>query len=571
MASENLVRRLLLVHQDPAEVSRVQRFLSTIHHPRCLLAHYSHLMDGLTYLMVNPVDLVLVADRPADVDQLSAIRKISAAYPEIPVVSLLARKNSGKKKELEVAGSATCLFLDDLNPDLWGFVLASCIRETGLKSELAEAAARVDWMTNTDSLTGLLNRKGMERATLEKLAQARDRDCELQIVLVDLDEFSRINATLGHGVGDLVLMAAGKRIRDTIGGQDQVGRVGTDRFVVVLENSCREEATILAEKIRLAISRDVIQAGEHSLVTTASLGLTAVSASAISFDEVLAQAHFVLQRSKLKGKNRVYQAATTADVTLISPVDVGPDMTRALLRGNVLQVYSQPIVNLLDGRIVSQEMLIRGPQGPLKAPDDLFRYCQEKDILAAVDLRCLKLCAGAAGISSPGGVPRYHVNILPATLLQTPVQELIRVLQVNDDFGHCCLELNEQQLLGDPEVLLPRIRSLQEAGIRIAIDDVGYGKSHLENLLQLDPQIMKVDKRLVQGLAASAELQKTLARLLKIADVLGIEVIAEGIEDADDYRLLLEMGVKYGQGYLFGMPKPCVVSPDEKPRAQAQG
>ncbi len=557
MAPETQVRRLLLLHNDPDSISGVRQLLSALRNPRHIIAHFQHLMDGLTYLMVNPVDLVLVGPELAEVEQLAAVRKLSAAYAETPIISLLETYNSSQVIELQQAGSNDVLAMDDLHSDLWGRTLHFCMRESVLKTQLATATASIDWMQNTDSLTGLLNRKGIERVTLKQLAQAREKMCDLQIVLIDLDEFSRINTTLGHGVGDLVLLAAGRRILENVNDLDHVGRVGTDRFIVVLGNNCEEAAVSLAERIRLSIGRDVIQAGDHSLSTTASLGVTAVSATSLSFDEVLAQAHFVLQRSKLRGKNRVSRAASLADVRLMRPEVVGPDMTRALLCGNVLRVYSQPIVNLLDGRIVSQEMLIRGPDGPLKSPDALFRYCQEKDIISAVDLRCLKKCALAASKVKPGSSPRYHVNIMPATLLQTPVEELIRVLQVNNDYGHCCLELSEQQLLGDPSVLLPRVRSLQEAGIRIAIDDVGYGMSHLENLLMLNPQVMKVDKRLVQGLSADEDMRHTLARLLKMADVLGAEVVAEGIEDAEDYRVLLEMGVRFGQGYLFGMPKPC--------------
>ncbi len=557
MAPEKQVRRLLLIHENPDVTAGVRELLSTLRNPRHIVAHYHHLMDGLTYLMVNPVDLVLVGPAPADVDQLAAIRKISAAYPEIPIIALSRSINSASIFALKKAGSSECLSINELHSDLWFRTLNYCIQESALKSQLASATASIDWMQNTDSLTGLLNRKGMERETLALLALARKNNCDLQVLLIDLDEFGRINSTLGHGVGDLILMAAARRINDLIGEKDKVGRVGTDRFVVVLAKDCEEYASTLAEKIRLAISRDVIQAGDNSLATTASLGVTGISSSTISFDEVLAKAHFVLQRSKLKGKNRVSRAASLADVRLIRPSEVGPDMIRALLHGFVLNVYSQPIVNLLDGRIVSQELLIRGPEGPLRSPDALFRYCQEKDILSAVDLRCLKECAKAASRTAQGQAPRYHVNIMPATLLQTPVEELIRVLQVNNDFGHCCLELSEQQLLGDPSVLLPRVRSLQEAGIRIAIDDVGYGKSHLENLLMLDPQVMKIDKRLVQGVSADGDMRQTLGRLLKMADVLGAETVAEGIEDADDYRVLLEMGVRFGQGYLFGVPMPC--------------
>jgi len=541
----------------------VGHLLHSLRDPSYRLAHYTHLMDGLNYLMVSDADLILAGPAPADVDQLQAVRKLSAAFPEIPVLALVDRCGEESGYLLKDAGCTDYLELSQPSGPLWSRIFQHCWQENDLRRDLARASAQVDWMQHTDSLTDLLNRKGIERATLQRISEVRPLKRDLQILLIDLDDFVRINTTLGHGVGDLVLMAAGRCIKEMTGPDDLVGRVGTDRFAVVLEGESENEAADTAERIRLAIGRDAIQAGDHLLSTTASIGVTGVPTSVISFDEILAQAHFVLQRSKLKGKNRVTRAASADEVKMFRPDAVGHDMTRALLRGNVLQAFSQPIVNLLDGRIVSQEMLIRGPEGPLRSPDALFRYCQEKDILASVDLRCLKMCARVARTSAINGAARYHVNIMPATLLQTPVDELIRVLQVDSEYGHCCLELSEQQLLGDPAVLLPRVRTLQEAGIRLAIDDVGYGKSHLENLVMLDPQIMKLDKRLIQGVSGDSEMRRTLGRMLKLADVLGSEVVAEGIEDAEDYRVLLEMGVRLGQGYLFGVPKACRM-PEEK-------
>ena len=558
MSAENQIRRLLFVHDDPAFTGRVRDLLTTQRNPRYLVAHYTHLIDALTYLRVNPVDIVLLGPGPADVTLDQACRKVRSAFPKVPVVALLDGQNRGEEKVLREAGAMDVLKAREINTDLWARTFDFCHREMTINRELATVTARLDWLVHTDSLTGHLNRKGIDRVIMDQLSRYRRTETDLPVLLIDLDDFNRINATLGHGVGDLVLMAAARRIAESVGDQDKIGRCGTDRFVVMLPESTVDEAEVIAEKIRLAISRDVIQAGDHSLTTTASLGLTAVDPNSISFDEVLAKAQFVLQRSKLKGKNRVARAATVAEIELITPVEAGPEMVQALLRGNVLQVSSQPIVNLTDGRIVSQEMLIRGPVGSLNRPDNLFRFCQEKDILTAVDLRCLKRCAEAARASTPHHT-RYHVNIMPATLLQTPAEELIRVLRVNDDYGHCVLEISEQQLLGDPSVLVPRVRALQEAGIRIAIDDVGFGNSCLEGLLVLHPEVMKIDKRLIQGASASKDTQETLTRLLKVADVLGAEVVAEGIEDPDDYHLLLELGVKLGQGFLFGKPKPVAM------------
>ena len=559
MSPDLPVCRLLFVHQDPALADRIRGLLgcsgSGEDESGFRVAHLTHLNDALTYLKISPVDLVLIGPDPAGLGLVESIGELSDKQPEVPVVALLTSPTEEERRAVRQAGARECLSSDEFDFKTWTRTFEFCRREMTLGRELAEVTARLEWLVHTDALTGLLNRKGMERAIMAELARCRREKDELIILLVDLDDFSRINATMGHGVGDLVLVGAARRIKESVREQDQVGRCGTDRFVIMLSEAEIATGEVLAEKIRLAISRDMIMAGGQSITTTASLGLANVSSTCLSFNEVLAQAHFVLQRSKLKGKNRVARAASVEEAGMFCPVSAGPEMVRALLIGDVLEVSSQPIVNLADGRIVSREMLIRGPEGPLRRPDDLFSFCQENDITTAVDLRCLKLCAAAAGRFEANG--HFHVNIMPATLLQTEAEELIRVLSVNGTDGQCCLEISEQQLLGDPSVLVQHVRAVQEAGIKIAIDDVGFGNSGLEGLVMLHPQIMKIDKRLVRGLAVDPEMRKALTRMLKVADVLEAEVVAEGIENTEDYHILLDMGVRLGQGFLFGRPTLC--------------
>ncbi len=563
MEADRTVRRLLLLTDDRQLAGRVTDLLGAAHAGNWRVAHLSHLQDALVHLSVGTVDLVLAGPTPADVDLPTALRKLSAAGPEVPVIALLKGRGTAGRQEARKAGAVECLDIDDLNADLWSRTLRYCRREVEVNRELARITARLDWLTHQDALTDLLNRKGLERVMSDELAACRRARRDLMVVLVDLDDFARINATLGHGVGDLVLVSAARRIIEAVGDGAKVGRCGTDRFVVVLPGADMKDGETVAEKIRLGISRDVMRAGDHTLTTTASLAVTAIAPDALSFDEVLAKAQFVLERGRQKGSNQVTRGVGPDEVPRIETVEAGPETIRAILRGDVLEVVSQPIVNLVDGRIVSREMLIRGPEGPLRRPDDLFRFCQERDILQALDLRCVKMCAEAARRDGGG---RYHVNILPATLLQTPVPELVRVLR-NGVKGHCCLEISEQQLLGDPSVLTGPVRELQDAGIDIAIDDVGFGNSCLEGLVMLQPQVMKIDKRMVSGLADDPDLRRSLNRLLLVGEVLGAEVVAEGVETTDDYRVLLDLGVRLGQGYLFGKPTPVV----ERPPAGRRG
>jgi diguanylate cyclase (GGDEF)-like protein len=563
MMADRPVRRLLFVNADATLDQRVGELVSTLRGGGWRLAHHTHLHDALVHLTVGEPDLVLVGPTPADSDQLGALRRLSAAGPELPVVALTRGRGARARREACEAGAAECLDADDLNSELWGRTLDYCRREVEVSRELARVTARLDWLTHMDGLTDLLNRKGLERAMTEELAACRRRGRDLMLVLMDLDGFTGVNATLGHGVGDLVLVKAARRMAEAVREGDLVGRCGTDRFVVLMPGASPGDAETVAEKIRLGISRDTIRAGDHTITTTASLAVITVAADALSFDEELARAHYTLQRSKDTGGNRVAVGSGPRSIERLEPLPATPDTVRELLRGDVLEAVAQPIVNLVDGRIVSHEMLIRGPRGPLHRPDNLFRFCQEQDILQALDLRCLKHCVTAA---RAGGLSRYHVNIMPATLLQTPAPELVRVLRgANGSRGHCVLEISEQQLLSDPSVLVGPVRDLQAAGLQIAIDDVGFGNSCLEGLVMLQPQVMKIDKRMVRGLDEDADLRRSLNRLLLVAEALGAEVVAEGIETAADHHVLLDLGVRLGQGYHFGRPAPLVVPGGKRP------
>ena len=566
MMADRPVRRLLFVNEDAALARRVGELVSATRAGGWRLAHHSHLKDALVHLTVGDPDLVLVGPAPADSDQLGAVRRLCAAGPELPVVAVIRGRGARTRREVLEAGAMECLDTEDLNPELWGRTLDYCRREVEVNRELARVTARLDWLTHMDGLTDLMNRKGLERSMMDELARCRRCGGELMMVLVDLDGFNGVNSTLGHGVGDLVLVNAARRMTEAVRDGDLVGRCGTDRFVVLLPGAVPGDAETVAEMIRLGISRDAIKAGDHTITTTASLAVIAIAPDALSFDEVLARAHYTLLRSKASGGNRVAVGSGPHSLEQLEPLPAEPDTVRDLLRGDVLEVVAQPIVNLVDGRIVSHEMLIRGPQGPLHRPDDLFRFCQEQDILQALDLRCLKQCVATA---RAGGLSRYHVNIMPATLLQTPVTELVRVLRGgNGSRGRCVLEISEQQLLGDPSVLVGPVRDLQAAGLQIAIDDVGFGNSCLEGLVMLQPQVMKIDKRMIKGLDDDADLRRSLNRLLLVAEALGAEVVAEGIETIAEHDVLLELGVRLGQGFLFGKPEPVVVP--GPPRRAAQ-
>jgi EAL domain-containing protein (putative c-di-GMP-specific phosphodiesterase class I) len=212
----------------------------------------------------------------------------------------------------------------------------------------------------------------------------------------------------------------------------------------------------------------------------------------------------------------------------------------------------QPILRLADQSLIGYEFLSRLKNTGIHMPDEFFRIALENNMLTLVDHHCFRSCVSASAALSPG--TRRHINLFPATIIDLAVEEFVEKLATNCPAESYCLEISEQQLLGDPSHLLLPVEELKRYGISIAVDDVGFGNTCLESLILLEPNVIKLDKKYVRGIAQDAHIERSLRRTLKVAEDLGAEVIAEGIETKEDLDRLNEIGVRYGQGYYLGMP-----------------
>jgi len=559
VGTERRAIKVLLIENDTAAVDRIRETLAGESGVACRLDHVSHLVDALGRLQYHRADVVLVGLGAANLTGTSGVKLLADTFDGLPIVAVTAGRDPVLIAEARAAGAIDSVPQDCRDGELWARTLRWASENGRLRKRLAAAEGELERRSCVDPLTGLLNRRGIEQSLLRELHHCRRQGTDLMVALVDLDDFRRVNSTLEHGIGDTVLQNAADRIRSVVESKENVGRAGADQFLVLLPGIDEAEGMILAERIRLAICRDRIVVAGQPLMMTASVGLTTVPADAVAITEVLARAHVALHCSKTQGKNKVSCALESqGEPNGTRPVLLSGEMVKSLLCEDVLQVATQPIVRLADNRICSREMLIRGPEGPLQAPDDLFRFCLEKDILTPVDLHCLRKCVAAASRLDEDS--SFHVNIMPSTLLETPTGELIRLLSSGVDPRRCCLEISEQQLLNDPSPLVGSVEELRRAQVQVAIDDVSFGNSCLEGLILLQPGVIKIDKRLVIGLGTDRRRRESLERVLKVAEVLEAEVVAEGVESAEDLSVLQDFEVPYAQGNFFAAPQICEVS-----------
>lgn len=431
-----------------------------------------------------------------------------------------------------------------------------------LRSELASAKEQLDRLANVDFLTEVYNARGLEKILRAEENRAGRSGSHLISMIINCDDFHKINEGFGHTTGDVILKEVASRIKGTLRPTDHVARVGGDEFLVLLPETQLAYGLRVAERIRAAIADAAMRSAQDVVKITASIGVADLPQRISSISEVVTLARTALKRSKSGGKNRVSLTRETGhDVERSAGEELTPKgIVELLCDSTQFRTVYQPIVELGTERVAGYEALTRGPDGSFESPSDFFRVCVENNILTTVDLQCLKLSLDE--VPKLGHNMRLHVNIFPSTLLETPVENLLALFPQDRDIVYC-LEISEHQFVSEPAHLRDHINALKQAGILVAIDDVGFGRSSLETLILLEPDLVKVDRKYVTGLSNEPAKVRLLRRLANVAKSLGAEIVAEGIEERNDLPVLKDMGINYGQGFLWGDLLPVLPAQPE--------
>ena len=418
---------------------------------------------------------------------------------------------------------------------------------------ILEPIQKLHAMTIHDPLTGVLNRRGLHDVLVKTFAMSQRVGIDVQVLLLDLDNFKHVNDHYGHGVGDAILVGVTQNLRQTTRQTDYIARVGGDEFIVILLDSREGDAVKVAEKIRTAISQSSVKATSGEMVkTTCSIGIVPLGDKFVSIDVLLQKLHLSLHLSKSEGKNRIAYQGEQVKVDLKVP-DAASEFKKILAAGERLYTASQPIYDLRNMTKIGYELLSRLDYEGYSSPDAFLPFARNANLLGIVDYACMKTCLNA--LKSGPVARRVYINIFPSTLAEIPVERLLQDFASAGDNIKFCLEINEQQILGDPLYLVPSIMSLKNAGIMIALDDYGFGHSSIETLILLEPDIVKIDRKIINGISTDARKLNSLKRLLRVIGSCQASVIAEGIETAEDLASLRHMGVAYGQGYFMGKPE----------------
>jgi diguanylate cyclase (GGDEF)-like protein/PAS domain S-box-containing protein len=429
-------------------------------------------------------------------------------------------------------------------------------------SAIKNSEHKLTHLAHHDPLTDLPNRLLFTDRAEQALASAQVHKRGCALLMIDLDHFKMINDSLGHTIGDQLLKAVSERLKALFGPGITLARLGGDEFAVLAE-SCPQlvHAAALAQRIIDGL-KEAFSIDGHQLFINTSIGISLFPGDALSAEQLLRNADAALFKAKSAGRNgyALYTEELTAHAQ--QRVETAFELRRALDQQE-LRVYYQPVHDLKTSRLIGVEALVRWehPQRGLVSPAEFIPIAERTGLIAEIDAWVMQQACQQMCQWQQAGVVLSFVAVNVSSRLFARRELYQRVAQVLRETGldpaYLELEVTESAVMDDPEVALEQMHRLRELGVRLAIDDFGTGYSSLLRLKRLPVQKLKIDQGFVAGLPGDDDDAAIARVIIALAQSMGMQVHAEGIEQVEQAGFLLEQGCDLGQGYWFGRPVPA--------------
>ncbi|WP_132956873.1 EAL domain-containing protein [Rhizobium sp. BK251] len=425
-------------------------------------------------------------------------------------------------------------------------------------AQLETAKEQIEHIALHDHLTGLPNRRYLDRMLELKSAECQVDGSMLAILHIDLDRFKQINDTLGHRAGDAMLRHAAQVLTTGVRSEDFVARIGGDEFVVLCAaDTSLKKISNLAGRIIRDLRKPIKYEG-HDCRFGASIGIACGSGPDVDAKQLLLNADIALYRAKGSGRNRHEFFSLDAHRQIITAKKLSDEILLGLERNEFIPYYQlQFCAHSHD--IIGVETLARWhhPQRGILTPDKFLKFAEDLDVVSTIDSIILEKALEDHGGWLDEGVqiPKVSVNVSYRRLADPSLIKKLRALKIEP--GQISFELLESISFDDAaDEVVENLNQLRKLGIDIEVDDFGTGHASIVSLLKLSPSRLKIDRELINKLPQSAEQRKLVGSIIEIGHSLDIKVTAEGVETMEHARILAALDCDGLQGYAFARPMP---------------
>ncbi len=413
-----------------------------------------------------------------------------------------------------------------------------------------------------DSLTGLSNRAVFLEELQNSIARAKKDDgYRFAVIFVDLDKFKLVNDSIGHTTGDKLLMAVANRLRNYLSADCKLARFGSDEFLILIDCHIeRENLTVLVEEIQRQVSLYYGISGQEINIT-ASIGIVHYDESHLTEEDILRDADTALNIAKKQGRARYVFFDEKTRAEALTQMQLENDLKRVVERGELFLTY-QPIISLSDTKIAGFEALVRWnhPQIGLVSPADFIPIAEESGSIVNIGRFVLDEACRQLGLwhnTFSGELPlTMSINVSTKQLLQK--QFLIEVMEVLEKYklkpNWIKLEITESVVVENSEKVIAILKQFRAMGVKLSMDDFGTGYSSLSYVHKLPINTLKIDRSFVSQMHEKTESAEIVKTIILLAKTLKLDLIAEGIETAEQHQTLTDLGCEFGQGYYFSKP-----------------
>lgn len=430
------------------------------------------------------------------------------------------------------------------------------------ESKLLQQTQELSYQANHDTLTQLPNRTLFKDRLSQSIISSKRNQTNFAVLFIDLDQFKQINDSLGHHIGDEVLIEAASRLKLSVREEDTLARLGGDEFTVILKNiKSAENVSTIAQKIVLSMQKAMDIKG-HKLFISSSIGVSLYPQHASSANDLLKFADTAMYKAKDLGRNN-FQFYSPEMTSIAFERVVLDSSLRVAIKEDQFVVYFQPQIDIHSNKIVGMEALVRWehPNIGLMPPGRFIPIAEENGLIIEIDFIVMKKAMEQFSQWYKEGLNpgRLALNL---SMKQLNAKDFIAKLLYTMNtlkFKPSWLELEvtESQIMDNPTLAIEKLKQISDIGIEIAIDDFGTGYSSLSYLKKLPLDKLKIDQSFVQDIHIDADDAAITKAIIALGNSLNMKLIAEGVETSEQRDFLIDNGCQYIQGYFYAKPMPA--------------